>query len=125
MKLILPALTGLLLASPTVVQSTNTDIVGFVVGEPDLTLLTAAVIRAGLVNALSNLNHATLFAPTNNAFNDLPSDVSNTLFTNDEFLPHLVDLLLLHVLSPSVVFASDFPSGRSSTTGKTNTIDLY
>jgi transforming growth factor-beta-induced protein len=81
-------------------------IVDFVVGNADLTSLTAAVVRAGLVNTLSSAGPFTLFAPNNGAFGDLPSDILNTLLTNDEFIPHLVNLLAYHVLIGEV-FAID------------------
>jgi uncharacterized surface protein with fasciclin (FAS1) repeats len=73
-------------------------VVDFVVGNPSLTSLTAAVVRAGLVDALKSAGPFTLFAPNNGAFGDLPSSILNTLLTNDEFIPHLADLLLYHVL---------------------------
>jgi transforming growth factor-beta-induced protein len=74
------------------------DIVGFVVANPELTSLTAAVVRAGLVGALGSDGPFTLFAPNDSAFKALPSDILTTLLTNDEFIPHLADLLLYHVL---------------------------
>jgi transforming growth factor-beta-induced protein len=77
---------------------TPEDIIDFVVGNPELTSLTFAVVRAGLVDALSSDGPFTLFAPNDSAFGDLPSDILNTLLTNDEFIPHLADLLLYHVL---------------------------
>jgi uncharacterized surface protein with fasciclin (FAS1) repeats len=74
------------------------DIVSFVVGNPELTALTAAVVRAGLVGPLRTDGPFTLFAPNDSAFEALPSEILNTLLTNDEFIPHLADLLLYHVL---------------------------
>jgi uncharacterized surface protein with fasciclin (FAS1) repeats len=73
-------------------------IVDFVVGNPDLTALTTAVVRAGLVDALNSDGPLTLFAPNDSAFGDLPATILNTLLTNDEFIPHLADLLVYHVL---------------------------
>jgi transforming growth factor-beta-induced protein len=77
-------------------------VVDFVVGNPDLTSLTFAVVRAGLVNALNSDASFTLFAPNNGAFDALPEDILNTLLTNDEFVPHLADLLLYHVWGAAV-----------------------
>jgi uncharacterized surface protein with fasciclin (FAS1) repeats len=74
-------------------------IVDFVVNNPNLTSLTAAVVQAGLVEALAGSGPLTLFAPTNGAFGALPSDLVDSLLTNDEFIPQLADLLLYHVLS--------------------------
>jgi transforming growth factor-beta-induced protein len=73
-------------------------IVDFVIATPTLSALLAAVVRAGLVEGLSGPGPFTLFAPTNNAFTTVPDDIRSDLFTNDEFLPHLRDLLLYHVL---------------------------
>jgi transforming growth factor-beta-induced protein len=77
------------------------SIVEFVVGNPDLTSLTAAVVRAGLVDALgsdSSLGPLTLFAPNNDAFALVPPDLANQLFNDINFIPQLVDLLVLHVI---------------------------
>jgi uncharacterized surface protein with fasciclin (FAS1) repeats len=57
-----------------------------------LTALTTAVVRAGLVDALVSDGPITLSAPNVSAFG------AHTLLTNDEFIPHLTDLLLYHVL---------------------------
>jgi transforming growth factor-beta-induced protein len=83
-------------------------IVDFVVGNPDLTSLTAAVVRAGLVDALNSGGPFTLFAPNDRAFGALPSEIVNTLLTNDEFIPHLTDLLLYHVLDAELRSAHIF-----------------
>jgi hypothetical protein len=51
-----------------------------------------------------------VFAPNDSAFAALPFAIYNTLLTNDEFIPHLVDLLLYHVL-PGEVFSTDLSDG--------------
>ena len=81
-------------------------IVDFVVNNRELTSLTAAVVQAGLVEALAGSGPLTLFAPNNGAFGALPSDLVDSLLTNDEFIPQLADLLLYHVLS-GAFFARD------------------
>jgi transforming growth factor-beta-induced protein len=73
-------------------------IVDFVVSNPDLTTLTQAVVRAELVDALSSEGPLTLFAPNNEAFADVPTDIFNQLFFDNDFIPQLVDLLLYHVV---------------------------
>jgi transforming growth factor-beta-induced protein len=73
-------------------------IVDFVVGNTNLTALTTAVVRAGLVDTLNSEGPFTLFAPNDSAFGALPAEILDTLLTNDEFIPHLVNLLLYHVL---------------------------
>lgn len=86
------------------------SIAEFVAGNDDLTALTVAVVRANLFDALNTLSPLTLFAPTDEAFGFLPTDLLNTLLTNDEFIPHLQNLLLYHVFSGEV-FASDLFEG--------------
>jgi uncharacterized surface protein with fasciclin (FAS1) repeats len=55
---------------------------------------------------LNSAGPFTLFAPNNGAFGKLPSTILNTLLTNDEFIPHLINLLVYHVLIGEV-FAAD------------------
>lgn len=64
-------------------------IVEIVVGNPDLTALTTAVVRAGLVNALNGPGPFTLFAPNDAAFAAVPAELVELLLTNDEFMPHV------------------------------------
>jgi uncharacterized surface protein with fasciclin (FAS1) repeats len=91
----------------TAVEPLQPTITGYVVSDPDLSALTTAVVRAGLAGALdSDEVNLTLFAPTDDAFGKVPADVLDTLLNNDEFIPHLANLLLYHVL-PSEVFAID------------------
>jgi uncharacterized surface protein with fasciclin (FAS1) repeats len=79
----------------TQAQSTIFELVA---ATPSLSTLGAAVVRAGLGGVLDSPGTFTVFAPNNDAFGKVPSDIANTLFTNDAFIPHLVDLLLYHVL---------------------------
>jgi transforming growth factor-beta-induced protein len=65
------------------------SIVDVVVGNPDLTALTAAVMRAGLVDALNGPGPFTLFAPNDDAFGAVPVGLLELLLTNDEFIPHV------------------------------------
>jgi transforming growth factor-beta-induced protein len=80
---------------------TNGTIVDYVTGNPDLTSLTEAVIRAGLVEALDSEGPLTLFAPNNDAFAAVSADIAQKLFNETDFIPQLVDLLLLHVIAGS------------------------
>jgi transforming growth factor-beta-induced protein len=79
------------------VQSRST-LAELVIATPSLSILLAAVVRANLAGVLNSPGTFTVFAPNNDAFAKVPSDIANTLFTNDAFLPHLTDLLLYHVL---------------------------
>jgi transforming growth factor-beta-induced protein len=50
----------------------------------------------------------TFFAPTNNAFRLIPERVLELLFLQDEFIPHLEDLLLYHGLNGKRLVADFF-----------------
>jgi uncharacterized surface protein with fasciclin (FAS1) repeats len=56
-------------------------IVGNAVNSSDHTTLVAAVKAAGLVDALNGKGPLTVFAPTNEAFGDLPAGTVDTLVT--------------------------------------------
>jgi transforming growth factor-beta-induced protein len=88
--------------------------------------LTDFITRAGLVEALSSpAGPFTVFAPNNAAFAALPHKIMDALWTNDEFIPHLRDLLLYHVLSG--LFSSNSFSNLSQVTtmnGETSLIEL-
>jgi hypothetical protein len=64
----------------------------FILKDPDLTPLTA-VSRAGLVDALMSL---VLYCvrPKQWRVRAIPADTLDTLLNNDEFIPHLTNLLL-------------------------------
>jgi uncharacterized surface protein with fasciclin (FAS1) repeats len=70
------------------------SLLDFIVSNPDLTALTTAVVRAGLVDTLSSPGPFTLFAPNNDAFGDVPVELLDLLFTNDEFIPHVCSIRL-------------------------------
>jgi transforming growth factor-beta-induced protein len=88
------------------------------------TSLTAAVITAELLPSLTNpLATLTVFAPTNQAFDDLASafgtDINGLLA-----LPNLQDLLLYHVLGSSVASTAVNNGDVVSALSPTNTIKL-
>ena len=80
----------------------QTTVVDVVVDSEDHTILEAAVVEAGLVEALSETTGTfTVFAPTDNAFITLASQLNVEVEDLLE-LPNLADILLYHVL-PEVV----------------------
>ncbi|MDA9986560.1 fasciclin domain-containing protein [Crocinitomicaceae bacterium] len=80
----------------------QTTVVDVVVDSEDHTILEAAVLEAGLVEALSETTGTfTVFAPTDNAFITLASQLNVEVEDLLE-LPNLADILLYHVL-PEVV----------------------
>ncbi len=77
------------------------SIVDIAVGNPDFSILVAALKKANLVDALSTPGPFTVFAPTNAAFEKLLSDLQ---LTAEELLnsPDLASILLYHVASGAV-----------------------
>jgi uncharacterized surface protein with fasciclin (FAS1) repeats len=57
------------------------------------------LVRATLAGALESGTPLTLFAPTDNAFNNLPIGTTELLFKNKKFLPHLTVFLFNHLLN--------------------------
>lgn len=72
------------------------DVVKIAVGSADHTTLVAAIKQAELVDALSNAGPFTVFAPTNAAFDKLPTETLNDLM-KDENKGKLQDILQYHV----------------------------
>ncbi len=73
-------------------------IVGNAVNSADHTTLVAAVKAAGLVATLSGPGPFTVFAPTNEAFTDLPAGTVDTLL-KPENKPMLTKVLTYHVVA--------------------------
>jgi transforming growth factor-beta-induced protein len=84
----------------------------FVADNPNFSTLFGALQRSGFDAALTQPASLTFFAPNNQAFNKLPASLLSTLFFNDEFVPHLQDLLLYHILG-SEVLSSGFVDGTA------------
>lgn len=91
----------------------------------DFTTLFQAVTAADLDDTLSSPGTYTIFAPTNEAFQKLPSSTLKKLL-NPIYKPQLTDLLLYHALGDEVVFSSDLSDGMEATTlnGEDITITL-
>lgn len=81
-----------------------------VTDNPDFSILLAAVAKAGLVEALAGPN-LTVFAPTNQAFEDLSAGLGLSLEQILE-LPTLGNILLYHVLG-DVVFSAAIKEGKT------------
>jgi uncharacterized surface protein with fasciclin (FAS1) repeats len=78
-------------------MSPSKTIVANAVNSADHTTLVAAVKAAGLAGALSGKGPFTVFAPTNEAFNDLPAGTVDTL-VKPENKPTLTKILTYHVV---------------------------
>merc|ERR1711907_849315 len=84
--------------------------------------LVAAVAAAGLVDTLSSEGTFTVFAPTNDAFANLPDGTLDALL-QPENVQQLTDILLYHVLG-SVVTSSDLSDGLTATTLQGSTVTI-
>jgi uncharacterized surface protein with fasciclin (FAS1) repeats len=82
-------------------------------GEPNLSLLLAAVSRAGLAGAVGAAGKYTVFAPTNAAFIAAGFPDANTI--NAAPVNVVASIVKAHVL-PTNVFASDLINGQTAAT---------
>jgi uncharacterized surface protein with fasciclin (FAS1) repeats len=92
----------------------NKDIVDNAVGSTDHTTLVAAVKAGGLVETLKSAGPFTVFAPTNAAFDKLPTGTVNTLVMPKN-KQKLTTILTYHVV-PSRLMAADLTDGQKLTT---------
>lgn len=98
------------------------SVVGHAINNSDFSILVEAVVKAGLVNALSSEGPFTVFAPTNQAFTNL----FNTLGVSgiaDLTAEQLTPILLYHVVSGNVV-ASQVTSGNAPTFKEGSSISI-
>ena len=88
-------------------------VVGHAINNPNFSILVEAVVKAGLVEALSAEGPFTVFAPTNDAFNALFSTLGVSGIS-DLTAEQLTPILLYHVVSGNVV-SSQVASGNVPT----------
>jgi transforming growth factor-beta-induced protein len=98
------------------------SVVSHAINNPDFSILVQAVVKAGLVEALSAPGPFTVFAPTNDAFNALfaalgVSGIEN--LTAEQLTP----ILLYHVVSGNVL-ASQVSTGMVPTLKAGSNIDI-
>lgn len=105
----------------TTAASTGT-IVDVAAGNPDFSVLVAAVTRAGLAETLSGDGPFTVFAPTNAAFE---ATLKKAGLTQDQLLasPDLGKILTYHVL-PAKVEAADITATQKPATVQGDTVDV-
>jgi transforming growth factor-beta-induced protein len=98
-----------------VILPTDQDIVDVAAGNPEFSILVAAVKAAGLVDTLKSAGPFTVFAPTNAAFASLLQELN---VTADQLLankPLLTQVLTYHVLA-SRSLAASLTDGLASAT---------
>ncbi len=124
MKKFLSLSLALLLAMSVPVFATEQDIVDIAIDSPNLNVLVAALIEADLVDALRGDGPFTVFAPTDDAFQDLLSALD---ITAADLLAHpqLSEVLLYHVVGAKVM-STDLVDGMTAETlnGESITVDL-
>lgn len=104
-------------------------LVDIVVATEPLSILEAAVIKAGLAETLSSEGPFTVFAPTNDAFVallEILGDDYNGLedFDTEEEMNLLKDILLYHVIAGATVKEADLAEGSVSTALADNAISI-
>merc|ERR1712212_109544 len=79
--------------------------------DPRFSTLLAAVKAAGLVDTLASAGPFTVFAPTNEAFDRVPSSTLTALLTDKEAL---TAVLLRHVVPGAALKAREVPKGTTT-----------
>ncbi len=100
------------------------SVVNIALDNDNFTILVQAVVKAGLVNALSGNGPFTVFAPTNDAFNTLFAQLGISAI-NDLTADQLIPILTYHVVSGNVL-SKNLVNGKVGTLneGKSLTINL-
>jgi len=93
------------------------DLVDTLVADERFSTLVTAVTEAGLVDTVKGAKAMTIFAPTNDAFAKVPSDVLSGLLADKEAL---TKVLLRHVVSGANVFSKGVMWGETETAGGEN-----
>jgi transforming growth factor-beta-induced protein len=94
----------------------DNTVADFIATNPNLTQINRLVLRAGFDGALSSdAAMFTLFAGSDVAFAAIPANLRFLLFENDEFLPHLRNLLTYNILNGES-FEADFTDGQVAET---------
>ncbi|MFN3555795.1 MAG: fasciclin domain-containing protein [Bacteroidales bacterium] len=96
-----------------VIEDNTVTVVDIIAGSDDHTTLAAAVVAAGLVDALSGAGPFTVFAPTNAAFDALPAGLLDELLADPS--GDLTSILLYHVVAGKTM-STDLANGQVITT---------
>jgi uncharacterized surface protein with fasciclin (FAS1) repeats len=108
------AVSAIMPATARAQQRDSRTIVGIAVDNPDFSTLVYAVQKAGLVDALNGNKQYTVFAPTNDAFDDAAEALLGPGKTGPELVDALpvdalTDVLLYHVTRGNRLSQSLFP----------------
>ncbi|MEM7572668.1 MAG: fasciclin domain-containing protein [Bacteroidota bacterium] len=114
-RFFLLALASIALFVPQSAQAQNQNLVEVAVSNDNFSTLVAAVKAADLVETLSGEGPFTVFAPTNDAFSDLPNGLVEALL-QPENKSVLQQILTYHVV-PGKLLAADVAQGISANNG--------
>jgi transforming growth factor-beta-induced protein len=98
------------------------SVVGHAINNPDFSILVEAVVKAGLVEALSAAGPFTVFAPTNGAFTALFATLGVSGIS-DLTAEQLTPILLYHVVSGNIL-ATQVSNGNVPTLKEGSTISI-
>lgn len=84
-------------------------VVDAAIATPELSTLVDAVVAAGLADALANADNITVFAPTNDAFANIPGPILETIVGDVDLL---TEVLTYHVLPQRTDPRSFIPTQR-------------
>lgn len=104
-------------------KSANSTVVEIAVGNPDFSILVEAVSKAGLVDALSADGPFTVFAPTNDAFKSLFSQLGVS-GVKDLTAEQLTPILTYHVVAGKVMSTDLSNTSVATLNGQKIKIDL-
>ena len=104
-------------------KSSNSTVVEIAVNNPDFSILVEAVSKAGLVDALSAEGPFTVFAPTNDAFKSLFSQLGVS-GVKDLTAEQLTPILTYHVVSGKVMSTDLSNTSVATLNGQKIKIDL-
>ena len=97
-------------------------VVDFAISNPSFSILVEAVVKAGLVDALSAVGPFTVMAPTNEAFEALFAEL-NVSGIADLSAEALTPILLYHVIGDNVI-SSEVSKGSVPTLNSEAMIDI-
>lgn len=103
------ARNGVIHVIDAVILPPSKNVLNLVLNDPDLSTLAAAVSAAGLADTIAGLNPVTLFAPTNQAFANLPAGTVESLLL-PENVDTLRNILLFHAHAGGV-YSSGLKAG--------------
>jgi transforming growth factor-beta-induced protein len=125
--IIFSALTSLSACSDDDSSEAPKDIVDVAVADPEFSTLVAALTKADLVDVLKGDGPFTVFAPTNDAFEDLLEDLGVTSLDDlsaEDLTPILLNHVVIGQFKSTDLTTGYVPSANNSGPGSTY-VDLY